>query len=1294
MDQQAFCGRTAELSRLRAYVLDDGAGGPGPAERPPLLIHGLGGMGKSTLLAKFLLDCLPDDVTAPFPFPFAYVDFARPTLSVHEPATLIAEMARQLGVQYPDHRPAFDALAGACEETARTQREEQGEIDELYGLSSTRSSMGRTAAERFHTTARTRETELVRQVAELVALAVGTGPGAEEPAGVQAPPLVVAVDSFEAAQYRANPAIGRLWAMWSVLQKAYPRLRWIVAGRAPVDHPARVVDPLTIELGELGSDAAVALLRSRGIEDEAVARALAERVGGHPLSLKLAARAAMIVGDGTGQLGELVESLPRRRQVLRKVDQMLVQGVLYDRILRHIANPSVRALAQGGLALRKITPELVKDVLAEPCGLRVDTAEQARTLFGLLARLDLMEPAGPGRIRHRPDLRAIMLRLSDTAGTVLMRAVARRAVEFYAARPGAEARAEEIYHRLRLNESPRTVEERWEPGVERHLGSAAEDMAPRSAAFLDGRLGGHTAGLPLHDADQEDWERITAREVEDLLAQGYLADAEARLAERRPWTPGSVLDPLLVETLARLDRRAEARAEADRAIDRAEEAGDADAELDLLLLAARLAEEDGDPAAADRDLAEAEDLATGLGRDFDAMGALLARSRLAAATDAGPEAVTRLSERLRALPDEAMAQQPALVRAVAAEVSARDPAALDHTLKVLGLPEADDTALEQLAESIRLAVAKQPRLGEALHRVLADAAGTTPQPPKPPAPVAPPGAPVQPGGSGPPPGPVPPTAPAEPAGPPPLGAPPLPAGPERPGRLGGPVPAAGPVPTERRDAGAQGDSQPPGSAGAGAGLQSSALPGAAAPTADPAGSGTAGMLREARRRGTLDELARRLIVLRDDHGDLVSGVAAAMGVAVRRPDKAEVEQVSPDTGKEPPPRGVDRMNFFYLPREDIIRLRNTALETGLADPSMRPLLLAGIMPRYRGVLPFLAAPGAQVQSDLEAMNRVERLVDGSVPLEIWLRNAVAQTAEAGPLAVFQSALDEVAREAAGEPDVPEPPAGETKEEIVFRDDTVPFEFLLAGEAAGRAVARLKVTPYQGGAPLGPGGYPHAGTGWLIAPGLLVTNHHVVTARTRTAAGRAPLDPADLLLQARSTRCRFDYGADAASGATPADEVAVAELLAWDEGLDYAVLRLADGPPREPLRIAAAPLAVTPQEPVPVNIIQHPGGEPKRVALRNNLVYEADAKDVRYFTDTRGGSSGSPVLTDDWTVVALHRGTRRVEDVVYQGKTTAFVNVGTQISTIMQHLAEHSPAVHREIADAQALLGGRHPAEVV
>ncbi|MFF9864898.1 MULTISPECIES: trypsin-like peptidase domain-containing protein [unclassified Streptomyces] len=369
----------------------------------------------------------------------------------------------------------------------------------------------------------------------------------------------------------------------------------------------------------------------------------------------------------------------------------------------------------------------------------------------------------------------------------------------------------------------------------------------------------------------------------------------------------------------------------------------------------------------------------------------------------------------------------------------------------------------------------------------------------------------------------------------------------------------------------------------------------------------------------------------------------------------------------------------YLSPDRLLAVRDAAQESGLADPSVRPLLFDGVLPRYRGTLPVLAAPGRQLHSDLVEMNRVERLVDGSVPLEIWLRNAVAQTTEAAPLAVFQRALDDVARDASGEPDVPDVAAvPEIKEQVVHRDDTVPFGFLRGGDLAGAAVARVKVPPYEGGAPLQPNGFPHSGTGWLIAPTLLVTNHHVVNARNSGAGGRPEAAPDDLLLQARNARARFDYDTDAEE----TEEAGFEGLLAADRDLDYAILRLADGPARPVLRLARQAPAVAPGDFVAVNIIQHPGGQPKRVALRNNLVYEADERDLRYFTDTRGGSSGSPVLTDDWRVVALHRGTKRVEDVAFQGREAAFVNVGTLMAAVLRHVAETSPALHAEIEAAQ------------
>jgi hypothetical protein len=55
----------------------------------------------------------------------------------------------------------------------------------------------------------------------------------------------------------------------------------------------------------------------------------------------------------------------------------------------------------------------------------------------------------------------------------------------------------------------------------------------------------------------------------------------------------------------------------------------------------------------------------------------------------------------------------------------------------------------------------------------------------------------------------------------------------------------------------------------------------------------------------------------------------------------------------------------------------------------------------------------------------------------------------------------------------------------------------------------------------------------------------------------------------------------------------------------------------------------------VNIIQHPGGMPKQIALYHNVVAYADHRRIQYLTDTMPGSSGSPVFDSAWRLVALH-----------------------------------------------------------
>ena len=70
------------------------------SERPPLLVYGPGGVGKSTLIAKFILDHVG---SAGGPqLPFVYLDFDRPGISANSPLTLLMEAVRQLGAQFPE----------------------------------------------------------------------------------------------------------------------------------------------------------------------------------------------------------------------------------------------------------------------------------------------------------------------------------------------------------------------------------------------------------------------------------------------------------------------------------------------------------------------------------------------------------------------------------------------------------------------------------------------------------------------------------------------------------------------------------------------------------------------------------------------------------------------------------------------------------------------------------------------------------------------------------------------------------------------------------------------------------------------------------------------------------------------------------------------------------------------------------------------------------------------------------------------------------------------------------------
>lgn len=383
------------------------------------------------------------------------------------------------------------------------------------------------------------------------------------------------------------------------------------------------------------------------------------------------------------------------------------------------------------------------------------------------------------------------------------------------------------------------------------------------------------------------------------------------------------------------------------------------------------------------------------------------------------------------------------------------------------------------------------------------------------------------------------------------------------------------------------------------------------------------------------------------------------------------------------------MAFAYLDDDTLTAVQRAAIDVGLSTDANLAALAAGISPAFVGGNMVGGTPTAKLVVFTARMNETKNLVSGEVPLSKWLNNAILLAGGAPEELVFRQVLERVATdsipEAGAARDVDATPrtAGGSLEIKIGEDDTLDVGFLLLGATAARSVAKLRVHRHFDGAPsFVAAGKPNwsLGTGWMIGPRLLITNHHVVNARTPREAAASD---ADFKAQAAATEADFDYVQTQSQLTT----VSSLECAASDRDLDYAVLRLDDkAAERAPLRLRqnplTRPLGSALQE--RVNVLQHPDGDPMRLGFRNNFVVTGSADRLSYLTDTRGGSSGSPICDDAWFVAGLHRGWATIEGepVDVWGKEIRQENYGTPIGLVLAQLEAQHPDLHAEIRRAQ------------
>ncbi|WP_209008984.1 trypsin-like serine peptidase [Pseudovibrio japonicus] len=241
------------------------------------------------------------------------------------------------------------------------------------------------------------------------------------------------------------------------------------------------------------------------------------------------------------------------------------------------------------------------------------------------------------------------------------------------------------------------------------------------------------------------------------------------------------------------------------------------------------------------------------------------------------------------------------------------------------------------------------------------------------------------------------------------------------------------------------------------------------------------------------------------------------------------------------------------------------------------------------------------------------------------------------------------------------------ERIMGASDIFPINYLSRGATAARSICKVQVYR-EGHIPSG------AGSGFLVAPNLLLTNNHVI--RSRKSAARSSA----IFRYEMNEEFKLDRGiafslTDEIFFTSPSNEldfsfVSVEEDTKEQVALsDFGFLKL----------LPQSGKAVNGE---PVSVIHHPNGGLKSLSLRNSKIMSVKDHFITYSSDTLPGSSGAPVLNDQWLPVALHH-----RSVAHPSQRNRWIaNRGIRISAILDYLELHASKRDTDAVMILKLLG--------
>jgi hypothetical protein len=541
-----FRGREDELKKMNNWYEDTAAG--------PLAVIGIGGVGKSALVSKFILD-------RPVSTVFFWLDFDRADLSPNKAESVLSIIAQQAYVQ-------------------------------IEGFKKMEWS----------------NTDWRQQTRDLGAAIAAVIPATYAP--------LMVLDGFEVAQQVKK--YNEIWQVLEDLMLTLPTLKIIVSGRAPVASlQINQRNALMLELKGMDPESAKEWLKIHGVNDETVLQQLVNISKGIPLVLKLAVRLLEEEGNVFELPEKLPQAMVEGylyQRILDRVIDPLLHPLAKDVLVVRTVTPGMLQEVFSDSLPKDIDITEVFDRLMREMGLVNETQHAAASLIltgeeGVLhvrsevrlAALKLIEQDDAARVKEI-DLRAVAwfkkqdlevpanraeliyhyLRLGDTkTASQLWRddcthLLAEVDTEFKEAAPKTE---KWVAKRLKQAASPAMIDVMWEQeALVRIKDNMMHGLTRPVEGILQERNGRSEASpLLIYDA----W----------LLMQHDAEEAEKLLADAPPQTGAVQLQRNLMLSLMAFKRGD--RITADRYLDEIENAFTEDEKnkwnsLPLLVRAARI----------------------------------------------------------------------------------------------------------------------------------------------------------------------------------------------------------------------------------------------------------------------------------------------------------------------------------------------------------------------------------------------------------------------------------------------------------------------------------------------------------------------------------------------------------------------------------------------------------------------------------------------------------------------------------------------------------------------------------